>query len=220
MKVFNSLLVFLITLNSLIYGDCFQKNDELIETFRSNDLKIIVLYTYESTHNVLDIVTSSRSPGFCLTAKGQQDLQDSVPVLSTQNITSIYTALTFRAQQATNLLGIALSLQPAALKIDSRLGVQNLGDYSGMDFNMYKIRFGSVANLLQGTPPNGESGCALYTRTNEFLESLAGLQNQTVLVVTHAFNFAHISKILTGQFETLPSPGDFRVYDFTIPVAQ
>lgn len=209
--------MFLMTLNSLV-ADCFKKNNDLIKTFRANKLRIITLYTFESTHNVLDIVSSSRSPGYCLTAKGQQDLQNSIPVLGSQDLSAIYTALTFRAQQTANLLGIGLSLPPSALKVDSRLGVQNLGDYDGMDFNVYKSHFGATADLLQGTPPNGESGCSVYNRVLAFLQTLTTLNNQTVLVVSHAFNFCHFSKILTGQFQQLPSPGDFRVYDFTIPV--
>lgn len=217
MKLF---LLLCLTINSMIYGDCFEKNDELIETFRTNDLKIIVLYNFESTHNVLNIVTSSRSPGYCLTARGKEDLENSIPVLLPEKISTIYSALAFRAQQSTNLLGSALLLPNAALKVDARLGVQNIGDYDGMDYNLYKIRFGTVVDMLEGTPPNGESGCSLYKRTTDFLKSLANLQNETVLIVTHSFNFAHISKILTGQYETLPSPGDFRVYDFTIPVAR
>lgn len=218
MKILRLFCVLFVTLNSLIFGDCFEKNYHLVETFRNKNLKVIVLYTFESTHNVLDIVSSSHSPGYCLTSKGMLDLQNSIPSLASQNISVIYTALTFRAQQTTNLLGLALSLPPSALKIDSRLGVQNLGDYDGMDFNLYKKHFGTTVDLLEGTPPHGESGSSVYNRTNAFLQTLTDLQDQTVLVVTHAFNFCHISKILTGQFEHLPSPGDLRVFDFTLPV--
>lgn len=220
MKLVRALFLFFVTLSSLSYGDCFEKNNHLINSFRDNNLKIIVLHTYQSTHNILGIVTSSSSPAYCLTPDGIEDLQNNVPILAAENISLIYTSPTFRAQQTTNLLGIALSLSPSALKIDTDLVLQNLGDFDGMDFDLYKESFGSMVDLLTGTPPHGESGHAVYQRTTTFLKKLTAYQNQTILIVTHGFNFCHISKILTGKFEHLPYPGDIRVYDFTLPVPQ
>ncbi len=209
-----TLFVLFISLFSTLFADGFQQNKELIETFKANNIRIILLCNFQGTNNILDIVTSSRSPGYELTNSGLATLQDTSVALESQNITRIYTAPAYRAQQTTNYLGKAFQLTPNQLVIDTRLGMQNFGSSEGEDYDVYKLHFTSEKNMFEGTPPNGEAGIAVFNRSQSLLLSLADFENQTILIVTHAFNFCHLSKCLSGKYGNIPSPGTFIVYDF------
>lgn len=213
---FHYFLVLFISLISTVSADHFQKNTELIEKFKANNLRLIVLCNFQGTNNALNIVTSSRSPAYELTADGLNLLHDTIPAFINQNITHIYTAPAYRAQQTTNALGKALELAPGALLLESRLGVQNFGIAEKEDFNLYKARFTSEQEMLEGIPPDGESGLSVFNRTHAFLVTLEDLKNQTLLVITHAFNFCHLSKCLTGTYNQVPSPGTYVIYDFNV----
>ena len=202
---------------SLVHADCFDKDTALVNKLRAKNIKIIVLYNFESTNNVLNIVAANRSPYYCLTANGLANIQKDIPLFLVQNISRICTAPSFRTQQTTNLLGAAFNLHALNLVVDPRLGMQNFGDFEGTNYNVYKESFGSEEDMLQGTPPNGESGCAVFQRTDDFLNSLLVYKNQTILIVSHAFNYCHICKVLTGEFPPIPTPGKFHIYDFTSP---
>lgn len=201
---------------SMANAACFDQNASLVNKFAANNVRLIVLCNFQGTNNVLNIVTASRSPGYALTNDGLATLQDKLPILASLNISMIYTAPAYRAQQTTNLLGTAFNLTPAQLIPESRLGMQNFGDWEGQNYNVYKANYVSQEDMLQNTPRNGESGCAVFTRTENFLNTLTDKQNQTILIITHAFNFCHISKCLTGKFGNVPAPGKFKVYDFTV----
>lgn len=204
----------LLLLSAVTGVNGFEKNQELVDTFNFNNLKIIVLCNFQGSNNVSDIITSSRSPGYELTNAGLSMLQDVIPVLRDQHINYIYTSPVFRAQQTTNLLGKALNMVPDQLLIDGRLGMQNFGSAEGENYDVYKSRFTGLQDMLEDKPPNGEAGTDVHARTEEFLTSLNTLENQTVVVITHAFNFCHISKILTGKYGNVPSPGTYLIYDF------
>jgi broad specificity phosphatase PhoE len=213
MRIFFVLCLFLLTY-ATGQAVVFERDIELVSAFKANNLKIIVLCNFQGSNNVQDIVTASRSPGYELTNLGISMLQDTLPGLRKEHISHIYTAPSFRAQQATNLLGKGLNLLPNQLSVDSRLGMQNFGSADGEDYDDYKARFAGLEDMLENTPPNGESGYSVFTRTDDFLNSLSSLENQTVLVVTHAFNFCHITKIITGKYGTVPAPGTYVIYDF------
>lgn len=213
---FHFFLVALVSLCSTVCADDFEKNTKLVETFQKNNLRLIVLCNFEGKNNVLDIVTASRSPGYDLTNYGLALLSDTIPLLADENITHIYTAPAFRAQQSTNLLGTAFKLSPNQLIPDARLGMQNFGKADGEDFDVYKKRFTSFQDMLESTPPGGESGLKVFKRGEDFLMSLKNLSNQTVLIITHAFNFCHLSKCLTDKYKKIPSPGTYAIYDFNV----
>lgn len=218
MRSLSSLFLLFMSICSVVFGSDFQKNTELINALTQNNVRLIVLCNYQGTNNVLDIVTSSHSPGYELTIKGLRDLNNAIPALSILNISHIYTAPAFRTQQTTNLIGKAFQLPPNHLHVDSRLKMQNFGDAEGIDYDLYKQLFSGLEDMLEGTPNNGESGLSVFNRVQDFLFSLTGLQNQTVLIVTHAFNYCHIAKCLKGKFGDVPSPGKRAVYDFNNPV--
>jgi len=202
-----------ISLSSNVFSD-FGQNTQLIDLFKENNLRLIVMCNFQGTNNVLDIVTSSRSPGYELTNIGLAKLQDAVASLQTENINHIYAAPAYRTQQSANLLGKAFLLHVDQLSIDGRLGMQNFGSAEGEDFDVYKQNFTSMQNMLESTPPNGEPGISVFNRTQDFLASLQNLENQTVLIITHAFNYCHFSKCITGKYNQLPAPGQWIVYDF------
>lgn len=199
---------------SPIFADRFERNIDLITRFKSNNLKLIILCNFPGTNNIQDIVTSSRSPGYELTNLGLSMLQDVVHGFRQEQISHIYCAPTFRAQQTTNLIGKALNLVPSQLTVDSLLGMQNFGSAEGEDYDAYKARFSGLEDMLESTPPNGESGFSVFNRTESFLENLSTLENQTVLIVTHAFNCCHFQKCLTGKFGQIPAPGTYVIHDF------
>lgn len=212
-KNIGTLALLFISLVSTAFGD-FDKNTQLIQSFKENNVRVVVVCTFQGTNNLLDVVTSSRSPGYELTNAGLAKLGDVASILTALNITYIYGAPAFRAQQTTNLLGKAFHLNPSQLSIDARLGMQNFGTGEGEDYDVYKQRFTSKKDMLENTPANGEPGLSVFNRTQDFLGSLQNLNNQTVLIVTHTFNFCHISRVLTGKYGEIPPSGQFVVYDF------
>lgn len=212
-KTIKLFLLFMSIFSTIVAKD-FQKNTQLVDTFKCNNLRIVVLCSFQGTNNVLDIVTSSPSPGYALTHYGIAMLIDSLSVLAPLNITHIYSSPTFRTQQSTSLIGNGLGLDPSQLSIDVRLAIQNFGSAEGEDYDLYKARFTSEQDMFENTPENGESGLSVFNRTESFLSSLDSLQNQTILIVTHGFNFCHISKCLTGKYKNVPPTGTFVIYDF------
>ena len=206
-----------ISMASVIYGACFDKDTTLIESLAASNIRLVVLCNYQGTNNLLNIVTSSRSPGYNLTEVGLAQLQNTIPTFAAENVSYIFTAPAYRALQSTNLIGNALGLPINHMALDSRLGMQNFGSQEGQNFNAYKLSFGTTPNMLKGTPTGGESGCDVYTRTDAFLNSLLVYPNETILIITHAFNYCHISNILTGSFGSVPATGTYRVYDFNQP---
>jgi broad specificity phosphatase PhoE len=210
----NVLLALFVTLSSLVYADCFEKDDGLVAGLKSKNLRLVVLCNFQGLNNQLDIVTSNPTPGYALTNQGVGKLQQVKPHLAALNITTIYTPSAFRCQQSTYYLGSAFALPPSALVVDFRLRMQNFGMAEGEDYDIYKSHFLSFEDMLMGTPPDGEDGCSVYNRTRSFLNSLLeNHQNETILIITHAFNYCHISNLLTGSFEEVPSPGKYKIYE-------
>lgn len=212
-KILGIFFALCISLFSTIQAD-FKMNSDLINKLKKNNVRLVVLCNFEGTNNVLNIVTSTRSPGHELTSAGLAALNDTIPLLETQHITAICTAPAFRAQQSANLLGKAFGLTVNKIIPDNRLGMQNFGTAEGDDYDAYKTLFTSLEDMLENTPPGGESGRSVFNRAQAFLEDVAKFQNQTILVITHAFNYCHISKCLTGQFNQVPAPGIYFIYDF------
>lgn len=209
-----SLVALSLSLVSHCYAD-FDKNEELVETLKNNHIRLVVLSNFQGSNNLLDIVTASASPGYELTNLGLAQLQDTVPALLPYSISKIYAATAFRTLQTTNLLGKALQLQPDQMIPDKRLDMQNFGSADGEDYDVYKLRFTSQKDMFENTPENGESGVSVFTRTEDFLSGLTTYNDQTILIVTNAFNYCHISKCLTGKYGNLPKTGTFTVYDFS-----
>ena len=205
---------------SVVQATCFEKDVELLEKLTANHVRLVVLCNFQGLNNALNIVTSSRSPGYDLTPNGLADLKNETPILALYNISTIYTAPAFRALQTTNLLGKAFNLPPSQLIPDARLGMQNFGSAEGLNYTLYKQLFDSEKEMLEEGVADGESGCAVFTRIQAFLNSLANQNDQTLLIITHAFNFCHISKCLTGKYGQIPSPGTYRVYQFSKPAGQ
>ncbi len=226
MKSLKFFLFLLVSFSSMIYGNgdgdengdhFFAQDSKLVNTLSKNQLRLVVLCNFQSSNNVADIVTSTISPGYALTTEGLTQLQEAIPVLSQQNISRIYTSPAFRTQETISLLGATLNLQPNELIVDSRLATQNFGTADGENYNVYKASYSSEEDMLEGKPSQGESGHSVYSRTDDFLQSLSYLQNQTVLIVTHAFNYCHVSKALTGKYGAIPMPGTYHIYDFNNP---
>lgn len=212
-KILGAFFALCISLLSNIQAG-FETNTDLINKLKTNNVRLVVLCNFQGVNNVLDIVTSSRSPGYELTSAGLAALNDTIPLLETQNIAAIFTAPAFRAQQSTNFLGKAFGLTVDKMTPDTRLGMQNFGTAEGYDYDIYKTLFSSLENMFEGTPPGGESGLSVFNRAQSFLTDIAKFQNQTILVITHAFNYCHISKCLTGKFNQVPAPGTYVIYDF------
>jgi len=212
---FKYLLAVFLCVSSMIFADVFQVNKTIINKLRENRVRLVVLFCFESKNNQLNIVTSSLSPGYSLTPCGLTELSDVASTLALLNISHIYTSPCFRAQQSASLLGIEWGLHPAQLTVDFKLRMQSFGDAEEESYPLYQRRFASTEHMLKGNPPNGESGLSVFNRTQDALWSVANLHhNTTILLVTHAFNYCHVAKCLTGQFVPVPTTGKFAVYDF------
>ena len=215
-KLTGSLFVLFTVLISALFGGDFEKNDDLVKELKKNHIRLVVLCNFQGTNNLLDIVTSSRSPGFELTDYGLAMLNDAASALASQHIAYIYTSSAYRAQQTASLLGKAFYLTPRQILVSNFLEMQNFGSANGEDYDVYKERFSSTKEMLEATPSNGESGLSVFKRSEYFLKNLTNFNHCTILIVTYAFNYCHISKCLTGKYGVIPSPGTFIIYDFNV----
>jgi broad specificity phosphatase PhoE len=195
-------------------GAEFTQDPNLVAALQGK--KLIVIRQAESLNNQLGIVTSSKSPGYALTRWGKTLSKETAKGLSHKNVTILYTSPVYRAMQSAEIYGIYLNLPPQKLIPDAHLTVQEFGSYETQDFDAYKSLFSSFEAMLEGNAPGGEPGSSVFSRTKDFLCSLAGTPDQTILIITHAFNFCHIRMALTGQFGDLPAPGEHIIYDYTL----
>ncbi|HEV8051173.1 MAG TPA: histidine phosphatase family protein [Parachlamydiaceae bacterium] len=215
MKLVATLFILFTSLFSGVYGEGFKKNTALVDALKAKNIRLVVLCNFRGTNNIEDIITSSNSPAYEITSSGLQLLDDTAPILAKYDISHIYVSMEFRVQQTANLLGKALGLAPDQLSLDPRLRMQHFGNAEGEDYDLYKARFDSKKEMLESAPKNGEAGIKVFKRTQDFLLTLKNLnEGETVLIVTHAFNFCHIAKCLTGKYNQVVSPGTFVVYDF------
>lgn len=194
----------------------FQMDQDLVNKLRDNKVRLIVMRQAEANNNTKKIVTSERTPGFCLTTKGHMQLYKLAPFFSAQNVSKIFTSPLYRCLQSTQMLGDQLDLPIDNLVVDDRLAIQNFGLYERYHYNIYNGFFSSLTDMLEAELPYMESGVQVFRRTNDFLWHVAdNVFDKTILIMTHAFNYCHISKCLTDEYGKLPHPGDYEIYDFS-----
>jgi broad specificity phosphatase PhoE len=195
--------------------DPFNMDQNLVNTLKENKIRLIVMRQPEAINNLEKILSSSRSPGFALTLNGIVQSNDLVPFFSTQNIFKIFTSPLYRCLQTTHLLGENLTISALDLVVDDRLLIQQFGIYEGFPYSVYNALFPTLPAMLEAELEGMESGLEVFQRTNALLWDIANnMVDKTVLIVTHAFNFCHISKCLTDAYGKLPYPGVYAIYDF------
>ena len=215
--------IFLITLLTVCSFEIASANDSifqidknLINKLTENKICLIVMRQPEATNNTKKIITSARTPGFSLTPRGNMEINMLRPLFSTLNIFKIFTSPLYRCLQATQMFRESLGLAVDNLVVDDRLVIQEFGIYERYPYSVYNNLFNTVPEMLEATLEGMESGADLFARTNNFLWHIANnVSNETVLVMTHAFNFSHISKALTGEYGRIVHPAEYVIYDFS-----
>lgn len=213
--------VFLILFAALIctskmYGEgVFQKDASLVEQLQKNKIRLIVMRHSESLNNRLNIISSIDSPINCLTASGIQETWNVALNLFPEGINAIYTSPLIGSVETALIVGNLLQIPPEQIQTDDGLIAQNFGTFEGFSFNDYSTLFPSFQSMLKGDPPGGEPGSTVFERSSNFLWQISLNPQNTVLIVTHAFNYCHISMCLTGAFGPFPEHGRYIVYDFS-----
>ncbi len=220
MQTFKTFLLLLLSFFYIATGHAddtlFKMDQDLVIKFKENKVRLIVMRQAEGNNNTKKIITSSRSPGFCLTLKGVTEIGSLVPFFLKQNIFKIFTSPLYRSLQSTQIFGGGLKLPVYNLIVDERLEIQKFGIYERYKYVVYNALFPTVADMLEADLDGMESGADVYKRTQAFLWHIANnVSNKTILVITHAFNFCHISKCLTDDYGNLPYPASYIIYDFT-----
>ena len=88
--------------------------------------------------------------------------------------------------------------------VDDRLREQDVGIFENHTYLEYEAYFSSPEDRFILAAPQGESGSEVLARTQELLLKIAvDHPNETVLLVTHAYNCCHINLSLEffGSFD-------------------
>lgn len=214
-----SLLICLMTLSAFTfsYGATIPYQDqELVNKFNQQNIRLIVIRHGEAVHNLKDLMSSTRSPGVYLTEKGIGQVQHSATQLLAEKIEKIYASPVFRTLQTAQIVGKTLSIPYENMLVEERLREQFFGDFEGRTYHEYIAYFSSPEDVFIKAAPGGESGSESFARTQDFLWEIAtNHQDETILLVTHAFNCSLISKCLTGSHYH-PQQAEYKVYDFGI----
>lgn len=220
MQKIKTIFFFLIGLCLTIkaFADDFKKDQDLVDQLKAKHIKLIIVRQGEASNNSEVIISSSTSPGYFLTGNGIQQVIDLENELRSQAITKIFTSPLFRCLQTTQMFGVWFELPHENLIVDDRLVIQGFGNYEGMGYHSYEKLFPSKNAMLESDLNSAESGFSVYQRSLDFLWNIAdNYEEETILVVTHAFNCCHIKKCLTGCFGKLPVAATYTVYDYTTP---
>jgi broad specificity phosphatase PhoE len=209
------LFIFILGIFSNVYGHLFEFDDELVEKMKLEKKYLIVQRHFESSNNLLDIVTSNPSPGYALTPAGHQQATIEGEELSQIGISAIYTSPIYRCLQSSELLGKILQLAPNQIYVDPLLTIQSFGNFNGVDYDLYKDQFGSFEAMLTGSINGVEPGSEVFERSRQFLWKIASSDQNVILIVTHAFNICHMNMSLKGELGPLIAPGEYLIYDFT-----
>lgn len=236
MQFLTRLFLLVFTLVSAIAFAVSPNNQDfdLIEQLSKNNIRLIVMRHGQSQNNVWDFLTSSTSPGLHLTSKGEEQVATSSRnLLSEAKVDWIYTSPVYRTLQTAQIAGTVLNVPYNRNVVDNRLKEQFFGDFEYSKFENYlsviapDSEYGnnnlSELHFCTAPPeevyiygaPNGETGAEVFARTRDLLWSIAeNHNNETVMLVTHGFNWAHIGKCLTGSYAELPYNAQYIIYDY------
>ncbi len=207
--------LFLSLLLQTASADEFMQDVDLVAKLQENHVRLIVVRQGEAINNAKKIVSSSLSPGYSLTRRGLQQVERMKELFQHEPVSKIFTSPLYRCLQNTQILGASLNLTPDALIVDSRLVIQNFGENERTSYNDYEESFKSKKEMLEAAREGIESGKSVYDRTRDLLWQIANFsENTTIMLITHAFNYCHISKILTGEYGRFPAVAEHIIYDF------
>lgn len=192
-----------------------QKDEELIQMLQTRNLRLIVMRHGEAIHNLGHLMCSVKSPGVHLTKRGIRQVQRSAHYLLKEHIDCIYASPVYRTLQTAQLVGMQLKLPYQKMFVEERLREQFYGDFEDRTYEEYEAYFFNFEDVYVEAVPNGESGLELFSRTRDLLWSIVTRhQDETILLVTHAYNCCQISKCLTGTYQELPDKAEYKIYEF------
>lgn len=193
-----------------------EQEQQLIDLLYQNKVRLITMRHGEALHNLGHLMTSIKSPGIYLTDKGISQVQQSAQNLSKEQIDRMYVSPVYRTMQTAQIVGNQLNLPYQKMVVEERLREQFFGIFEDRTYEEYDAYFSSPEEVFIYAAPGGEAGSELFARTRDLLLKIAvSHPNETVLLVTHAYNCCQISKCLTGSYQGLPEKAEYKIYDFS-----
>lgn len=191
-------------------------DQKLVNLLSTKKIRLVVMRHGEAVHNLARLMTSTKSPGIYLTAKGIDQVQGSANKLLTAKIDHIYVSPVYRTLQTAQIVGTSLQIPYQKIQVDERLREQFFGSFEDRTYEEYEAYFPSIENVYVHAVPEGESGIELFSRTHNFLHHIIRKHNnETLLLITHAYNCCQISYCLTGSYNDLPEKAEYKIYDFS-----
>lgn len=214
MKFFCIAFSWIFSLSCPLFADHFAENQdfELVKAKQESRTRIIALRHGQGVHNVSGIMTSSLSPGIHLTKTGTSQVKQTASELQGENIDYVYVSPLYRTLQTAEILTNYLNIPYGKIIVDGRLREQNFGDYEGKTWKEYESIFPPLEGLDE-TPPNGESGRAVFIRAKEFLAEIFHKHpNQTIMLVTHGYFCICLNIALQGIYNE-PTTAGYLIFD-------
>ena len=176
---------------------------------------LFVMRHGEATHNLKHLMSSSVN-GAPLTKTGELQAEAAGKAMAKlAHIDYIFCSPLLRTQQTAAIVAKITHVPQTHIIVDDRLREQDFGSFDGKTFDEYisQPQFKTDDDQFLLGAPDGESGKTVLLRVQEFLQSLEKPQYQgkTILVVTHAYPFCHMSKIINGNYGS-PETGDWQQF--------
>lgn len=148
----------------------------------------------ESENNVADILSSTITDGYPLTAKGREQVAAQAEKLAKEErIDAIIASPLLRTYETAEI--VAKKVEAPLFK-DARLKEPFFGDFEGKSFKAYAAK--SKSHKLEDV--NGESSASIRKRTGELIQEVdSKYKGKTVLLVTHSFTMVQIFKYLKKE---------------------
>lgn len=211
--IFISLMLFIS--QTFCYAQTIQKDIELIDLLKQKNIQLIVIRHGEALHNLSHLMCSNRSPAVCLTETGISQIETAADLLSQENINFIYVSPVYRTLQTAQIIAMTLKIPFQKVCVEEDLREQPVGIFENRTYEEYEGYFTSTNDLFTLGAPEGETGEELFLRSRLLLWRVATKHfNETILLVTHAYNCCQIHKCLTDAYGDLPGRGEFRKYNF------
>lgn len=205
-----------------LFSDTSHETDQdlqLVHRIQQNELRLIVMRHGEATNNAQHFMSSSYDTEVKLTEEGVEQVKVAAKALVNEKIDWIYVSPMYRSIQTAQILCRDLGIPENKIIVNDDIGEQYFGDLENCHSNDYLNQFKSLKHVFTEAAPGGESGKDVSKRTNKFLHLLTTRHFQeTILVITHAFNYCHISNNLLGFIEEFPELAQFKIYPFAYNV--
>lgn len=152
----------------------------------------------EAMNNTDAIISSDPLAPHHLSEKGRKQVVDATKNTLLKDVDIVYSSPFVRTKETTEILTKALNWKEDMIKIDSRIGELDAGEWNGRKVNEFFDMFEGKDRFTEG-PEKGENFLMINKRVGDFLYDMeAKYSGKKILIITHEIPSALMSSISRG----------------------